>query len=150
MARLVGTLAAIGVATTTSQKTILQLRTSSHLRVALLAFGIGFHGTSNTNEPITCKFLRQGSNGTMTSVTAAPCDEDLTETFETTGGKDASAEPSGTTIIPHPIVPIHPQTSFSYIFPAGKEIIIKPSSWLGLVVVAPAGVNCDAWFQFEE
>lgn len=149
MAALIGTLRFAGFTTGITLKTVCQVRTSSHCRVRILEIAIGFHGTVNTNEPIQVDLYRQSSSGTMTAVTARPSDEDLTETFETTGGVNASAEPTPG-VFAHNFPPVHPQAGMIYIFPKGAEIIVKPSSWLGLVVTAAQAVNCDGYIKFEE
>ena len=45
---------------------------------------------------------------------------------------------------------IHPQQGYEKLYPMGQEIIVGGGDRVGLLVTAPAGVNCEAEIKYEE
>lgn len=144
MAALNAIVSRAAVATGTALKTILQIKAPANQRVKLKRFTIGFHGISNTAEPILVNLYRQSTAGTMSSATPAPMDEDTTEAIQTTAQHTATSEPTAGVIVG--TWTVHPQTGVDI----PTDIVLKGGGYLGLVVTAAAGVNCDASMEFEE
>lgn len=136
-----------GIATGTALKTLIQLLAATNVAVRLMEVGIGFHGTTNTNEPVLVQLNRQSTAGTMTSLTPLKLGS-RSETLQTTAQHTATAEPTAGNIVTD--WTIHPQTGLVYQQPKGDEIEIPGAGRLGLAVTAANNVNADAYMKFEE
>lgn len=129
-------------------KTVLQLRAPANHRLKVLGWGIYFDGVAVDAAPVQIKLLRQTTDGTMTSVTALKLDDSLGETLLASGGKNATAEPTAGDVLE--VKEIHPQQGYEKIYPMGQEPIVGGGDRIGILVTAPAGVNCEAEIKYEE
>lgn len=131
-----------------TEETVIQLVAPANHRVKVLAFGIFFDGTSVTAEPAQVELARQTTAGTASSLTPVQRDNSLAETLQVSAQQDFTAEPTKGDILESREV--HPQSGFEVWYPLGQEPIIGGGDRLGLIVTAPATVNCRAWICFEE
>lgn len=129
------------VPTGTSTKTIAQLAAAAQQRVLLDEISISFDGVSNSAVPILCELVRQTSAGTMSAQTLRKLNTSDTETLQTTGQVNATAEPTDGGDVPWSEL-VHPQTGYTWQAPFGKEYVIPGGGRMGLRVTAAAGVNC--------
>lgn len=149
---------AVGAAVT---KTILAVRPAANDRLRISSWGVGFNGTSATDNPILCQLVRQTNTGTFgTSGAGAagqvyPKDADVQETIQTSGFVNASAEPTLTNVIDEMYV--HPQTGFLKLFPMGQEVLLSSPgatvNQLGIRVITGAaysGAGVVAELDLEE
>src|SRR5687768_9105276 len=111
-----------GVATGTALKTLLQVVAPTNQRVKIKEIGIGFHGISNTAEPILIQLMRQSTAGTMSALTLVKEDDTTPESIQSTAQHTATVEPTAGDVIR--TWTIHPQTSMVYQLPLGDEIIV--------------------------
>lgn len=134
--------------TAATAKTVLQLVAASNHRTKVLGWGIAFDGVSTTAEPVTVELKKQTTAGTMTALTPTKRNPADDETLQTTAQHTATAEPTSTDQYDSTLV--HPQQGVICWFPMGQELIIPGGARLGMVVMAPANVNCRPYFVFEE
>jgi hypothetical protein len=148
MARRVGTISVLGVATGTSLKTLLQLVAATNHAIAIIELGISFHGTSNTAEPILCQLMRQTTAGTMSAASVRAADDSIGDTFDTTGQHTATAEPTASDVLR--AWSVHPQTGLVWQAHDLAPVIVGAGDRIGLTVTAGASVNADCYLVFEE
>lgn len=148
MSRRVGIARIAGVATGTSIKTLLQLLAATNHAIEIIEIGIGFHGTSNTGEPILVNFMKQTTAGTMTALTLVKGDDSVADSFDTSASHTATAEPTAGDVLRS--WPVHPQTGLVWQAHDKAPIVIKQGDRGGLTVTAGASVNADAYIVFEE
>lgn len=129
-------------------KTVARLKAAANQRVKLLGYGFYFDGTSNSATPVQIQIGRISADGTFTAATPLPNEEDLTETFQTTAGINASAEPTYSSYLK--TIAVHPQLGYEYLAPLGQEVVIKGGGMLGFVANAPASVDVRGYILFEE
>jgi len=129
-------------------KTVLQVKAPAEQRVKLWAFGLYFDGTSATAEPVVAQLVRQTTDGTLTSVTPSKLDPGCAETIQTAAGKNASSEPTAGDVLKQ--WEVHPQRSYEWTAPLGREILVPGGERLALVCTAPASVNVIPWMELEE
>ena len=138
------------VLTAGTARTVLQLVAASNHRVKLYKWAVSFDGTSTTAEPVFVYVVRQTSAGTMTALT---CQQKVptSETIQTTARYAATAEP--TVDSPAQIIEaheVHPQTGLVILYADAEAIRVAGGARIGIICVAPAGVNCIASMDFEE
>lgn len=148
MAGRIGIARVDGVATGTSLKTLLQLIAATNHAIKIAEVSVGFHGTSNTAEPILVQLIRQSDAGTMTSGTLVKGDDSVADSFDTTYTHTATAEPTAGDILRS--FTVHPQTGLIYQPPELAPIIVGGGDRLGLCVTAAATVDADVCIVFEE
>jgi hypothetical protein len=136
---------ALGAATA---ETLLQLVAATNHRVKLLEWGVSFDGTAVANEPVTVLLERQTTAGTSSAGTMVKMDDSIADTLLTTSRISFTVEPTGGDDIEEVLV--HPQTSYTKIYPLGRELIIGGADRVGIVCTAPDAVNASAYFIFEE
>lgn len=153
MARLNGILkyplTASGVAT----KTLLQLVTPANQCVVIKEISISFKGTSPTAEPIEVNFAFQTTAGTMSALTPLNETNGSSETIQCTAQRDATVEPTTTSVIR--TWAVHPQLGLLWVpTMPWDEIIIRPggsAKRMGLMLINPgATVPTTAYIRFEE
>lgn len=128
-------------------KTVIQAVAPTNQRLALRSFSVSFDGTSGAAEPVQVDLVRQTDAGTSTAAT--PVREGVgSETIQTTGRKNATAEPTTTDVLRR--YNVHPQQGFERIFGYDEEILIPGGGRLGLRCTAPAGVNVVGHMTLEE
>lgn len=137
------------VATTTTEKTILQLRAAVNHRVKIKEWGISFAGTSNTATPVEVELRRTSADGTLTAATEQKIDESDDETVQATGFFNASVEPTTKTAVVHG-ESVHPQTGYTWQSPFGGEIEVIGGNAIAIIVTAAADVNVWAHMICEE
>ena len=137
-----------GVATGTSIKTLLQIVAPTNQRVKIKEVGIGFHGISNTAEPILVQLKRQSTAGTKSALTLVKEDDTTPESIQTTAQHTATVEPTAGDVIR--TWTIHPQAAQVYQLPIEDEIIVGGGKRYALTVTAAATVNADAYMRCEE
>ncbi len=136
------------VTTGTSLKTIIDLATTSTNSAVLMALDIGFNGTVSTATPIQVDLVRFTTDGTGTAGTVQKLNGTEPDTASSTFKFNYTAEPTGKTTVASFYV--HPQTSFSYQWPMGREFILTNSSFLGVQVTAGTSVSCIVNLTFLE
>lgn len=129
-------------------KTVVRVKAAANQRAKVLGYGFYFDGTSNSAVPVQIQIGRISADGTFTAATPLPNEEELTETFQTTVGTNASAEPTYSSYLK--TLTVHPQLGYEYLAPLGQEIIVKGGGMLGFVVNAPAAVDVRGYVMFEE
>jgi hypothetical protein len=129
-------------------KSVIRLKAPTNQRVKVLGYGFYFDGTSNSAQPVQIQIGRISADGTFTAETPLPNEPELTETFQTVVGINASAEPTYSGYLK--TWTIHPQLGYEYLAPLGQEIIINGGGLLGFVVNAPAAVDVRGYVMFEE
>lgn len=141
-----GTEVALSAATA---KTVLQILAPTNQRVRIVGFGLFFDGSIPNAEPVVVKLVRQTTAGTMSAVTLVKTGPvPGSESIQTQASHTASVEPTTTDILD--IYEIHPQAGIEKLFPLGRELVMAGGSRLGLLVTAPAAVNCVAKIFGEE
>lgn len=120
-------------------QTLLQGTAPTNIRVKILGISVGFHGTVNTNEPVTIQLLRQTTTGTSTICTPVKVDPSIVETITTAGAWQFTAEPTAGDILDS--WPVHPQTGIvlplEYIASGGTRFAIRavtPTNTVGCEV----------------
>jgi hypothetical protein len=129
-------------------KTVVRLKAPTNQRAKVLGYGFYFDGTSNSAQPVQIQIGRISADGTFTAATPLPNEEELTETFQTVAGTNASAEPTYSGYLK--TFTVHPQLGYEYLAPLGQEVILKGGGMLGFVVNAPAAVDVRGYVMFEE
>jgi hypothetical protein len=129
-------------------KTVIRVKAPTNQRAKILGYGFFFDGTSNSAQPVQIQIGRISADGTFTATTPLPNEEELTETFQTVVGINASAEPTYANYLK--TITVHPQSGYEYEAPFGQEIIVKGGGMLGFVVNAPAAVDVRGYVMFEE
>lgn len=136
------------VAVTTSLKTVAQMVAPSNHRVAVRGWSISFDGVSSTAGAVEVQLAIQSSSGTFTASTLAKLIRGTTETIQSTGGFNCSAEPSITEILDS--LNVSPQTGYERAFAPDEEIELFGNARFGIMVRASSGVNCHAKIFAEE
>lgn len=134
--------------TANTAKTVIRVKAATNQRTKVLGYGFYFDGTSNSATPVQIQIGRISADGTFTAATPLPNEEELTETFQTSVGTAASAEPTYSNYLK--TLTVHPQLGYEYLAPLGQEIVVKGGGMLGFVVNAPAAVNVRGYVMFEE
>jgi hypothetical protein len=129
-------------------KSVIRLKAPTNQRVKVLGYGFYFDGTSNSAQPVQIQIGRISADGTFTAETPLPNEPELTETFQTVVGINASAEPTYSGYLK--TWTVHPQLGYEYLAPLGQEIIVNGGGMLGFVVNAPAAVDVRGYVMFEE
>jgi hypothetical protein len=134
--------------TAATAKTVFRVKAATNQRAKILGYGFFFDGTTNSATPVQIQIGRISADGTLTAGTILPNEEELTETFQTSVGIQASAEPTYSSYLK--TITVHPQLGYEYLAPLGQEIIVKGGGMLGFVVNAPAAVDVRGYVMFEE
>lgn len=149
MARLEGSGRVTGVAVAAATiETLIQLVAVANHRVALLGYGIGGEGTSNTETPGIIDILRQTTAGTSGALTLNKLQDTITETLLTTGLELFTVEPTAGAILRTHTV--HPQAALDIRDAFSREIIIGGTGRLGMRANYQQAQNVDAYMDFEE
>jgi hypothetical protein len=129
-------------------KTVLQVVAAANHRIKVLGYGVAFDGVSTTAEPVTVELKRQTTAGTMSALTLTKRNSEDGETIQSSAQHTATAEPTTTDLIEATLV--HPQQGVQVFYPLGQEIVVPGGGRLGMVITAPAGVNCRPFMVIEE
>jgi alkyl sulfatase BDS1-like metallo-beta-lactamase superfamily hydrolase len=151
MANLNATLNTGSVAlTAATAKTIIMLTAPTNQCLTIKGIRISFDGATSTAAPATVELGRPSSAGTFTSTTPRKRDTGRGETVQATGGTNASAEPTWTSVIDiTEAVPVYGGNKETMI-PINNPIIVPGGTRFAMRVTAAAGVNAFASFDYEE
>jgi hypothetical protein len=128
-------------------KTVLQLVAAANHLVAIKGFSVSFDGNSSSAVPVQVTLMRQTTAGTMSAAT--PVEETVTGvTLQATAQKNATVEPTSGNVVRR--FEVHPQAGILEKFTLEDEIILGSSGRVGMVLTAPANVNCTAHLSYEE
>lgn len=149
MARFLGAgrITETAVAAATAE-TLIQLVAAANHRAALVGYGVGGTGTSNTEEPGNIDILRQADAGTSSALTLVKLDDSIAETLLTTGLQLFTVEPTPGDLLRSNT--LHPQASMDIRDAFSREIIIGGSDRLGLRATFADAQALDAYMDFEE
>ncbi len=139
------------LATTTSARTLLQLRAPQDQRVVILRWGFFFDGVTAGNPAVICRLIHQSTDGTEgPAATIAPNDRSLNGviTLRSTAVTDFTAEPTTTQILE--LRNIHPTSGYEGIFSFPSEWVLGSLHRIGLVFTASVDVNVIPFFHCEE
>lgn len=149
MARLEGSARISGQAVAAATiETLIQLLSVANHRVAVLGYGLGGRGTSNTEEPGVVEIVRQTTAGTASALLARRLQDTLTETILTTAQEIFTAEPTPGDLLR--IHTLHPQAAFDIRDAFSREIIIGGAGRVGFRVTFAQAQTLDAYIDFEE
>src|SRR5689334_14433567 len=87
------------VALTTSLKTVVSITNTADRRVAIRGFNVSFDGISSTAGSAEVSLVIHSSSGTATGITLRKDVRGTTETLNTSGNVNFSAEPSVTEVL---------------------------------------------------
>jgi len=123
-------------------ETLVQIVTTTNQRVRVRGFGVSFNGTDATKQPILVDVLRQTTAGTSSALTIVKADP-ASGTPVTTALQSFTVEPTAGDIL-----------WSAYFTPVGggidlalypdDEIVLGPSTRLGIRCTTVTGVTCDA------
>lgn len=137
------------IAFSTSTKTIAQIVAASNHRVRLERVRISFKGTSSAEAPVLVQLSIQTTAGTMSSLTLVKADATYDETLQTTAQHTATVEPTTTNVLASSLV--HPQGSYDFVFPPGRDFLIPGGTRLGILVNTPTQAGtANVSFEIEE
>jgi hypothetical protein len=149
MARLLGSARSTGISLgAATVETCIQLVAATNHRVALVGYGIGGRGTSNTDTPGVIDILRQTTAGTASALTVYKLDDSIADSLVTTAQETFTAEPTAGDILRTHTV--HPQAALDVRDAYSREIIIGGSDRLGLRATYAQAQTVDAYMDFEE
>ena len=137
------TVTADGVAlVAATAKTVLNIASPATIRMRVTGIQISFDGVTAGNAPVLVELLRQTSAGTVTAVTPAATDPAAPAALGT-AGKNASAEPTGPTVIK--TFRLSPNGGTAFVPLVGADMITVPvSGFFGIRCTAANNVNCNA------
>lgn len=125
----------ISVTTATSTLTLAQLIAATNQRVKVERIRISGKGTLNTDAPVLIEILKQTTAGTSSSLTLNKLNDNDGETLQTTALQTFTVEPTAGNIKAGQYV--HPQASYDFVFPPGRELWIKGGERLGIRANTP-------------
>lgn len=129
-------------------ETLIQLVAVANHRVALLGYGVGGTGTSNTEEPGNIDIMRQTDAGTSSALTLVKNDDSIGETLLTTGLQLFTVEPTpGDLLRSHTL---HPQAAMDIRDAFSREIIMGGGDRLGVRATFADAQDLDGYMDFEE
>lgn len=149
MARLEGSarIASEAVSAATAE-TLIQLLTVANHRAALLGYGVGGSGTSNTQQPGIIDILRQTTLGTGSALTLRRLQDTIAEALLTTAVSQYTVEPTpGDLLRSHTL---HPQAAFDIRDAFSREIIIGGAGRLAIRADFADAQTLEAYMDFEE
>ncbi len=149
MARLEGSarIASEAVSAATVE-TLIQLLTVANHRAALLGYGVGGSGTSNTQQPGIIDILRQTTLGTGSALTLRRLQDTIAEALLTTAVSQYTVEPTpGDLLRSHTL---HPQAAFDIRDAFSREIIIGGAGRLAIRADFADAQTLEAYMDFEE
>jgi len=151
MAFLVATIDAPAVAlVAATAKTVAMVTAAANQCVRVKEIRVTFDGATSTATPVKIETGRPSSAGTFTAATLRKKDTARAETIQTTGGINASAEPTWTTVIDDTAyIPAYGGV-YHYIAPFDNPIIVAGGARYGVRCTAPANVNSSTKMDVEE
>jgi hypothetical protein len=149
--------AGVAYTSTGSEKTILQLATTSTDRARIISISVTMNGTSSSATPAVInlrRFTGAGTGGVSLAANTGPNALDGQNPAASTTalmGPWATTDPmtsQSSSVVGSWFVP--PTSGFVYQFPLGQEPVMKVSDWLGLTILAGASVNVVASITWDE
>lgn len=128
-------------------KTVMQLTAPANVIDVVHGIDVTFDGTSSSAVPTIIKIVRQTTAGTMTAQ-APKKTKDTSTALGSTGAINATAEPTEGDVLL--TFHVHPQAGVLMPLPLENEIEVPGGQRLGIVVIAPAAVNCLPSMKIEE
>ncbi len=129
-------------------KTPITLVAAANHRVKIKGVEVFFKGTSATDTPAKIIFYRFVTDGTGSTGTLYNNNEDDSESIQTTGKINYSAEP--TLGNQFKIWEVHPQTGLVVYFPPGEEIIVKGGNKIGIQITSAQVQTVSVNLYLEE
>ena len=136
--------------TAATPKTPVMITAPANIAVKVTGYRVSFDGATSTAVPPYIEYGRPSTTGTFTSQTPRKMDPGRAETVQTTGGVNASAEPTWTSVVDEG----HFLAAYGGLFEEFKTfdnpIVVPGAGRWGIRVTAAAAVNCSATIFFEE
>ena len=133
----------------TSTKTVAQVKAASNHRIRIERVRVSFKGVSGAEAPVLVKLCRQTTAGTMTSGTPVKVTDSDPGTLQTTAQHTATVEPTTGNVKASQLV--HPQTSYDFVFPPGRELYVDGGDYLGVILDTPTQAGTvDTSIELEE
>lgn len=137
------------VSFSTSTITVAQVKAASNHRIRIERVRVSFKGTSSAEAPVLVELCRQTTAGTMTTVTPVKITDSDPGTIQTTAQKTATGEPTTGNIKASHLV--HPQSSYDFVFPPGRELYVDGGDYLGVRLNTPTQAGTvDTSIELEE
>lgn len=135
--------------TVATERTVLQIVAPAQQAVRLCEFSFSFDGANPSAVPGRCQVLRQTSAGTMSAATPLKLDAGRGETIQSTAQHSSTGTipTAGDILIDENV---HPQTGYTWVMSALREIIIAGGTRLGFNCTFAAGVNATVRVICEE
>lgn len=127
--------AQVSVTTGVATLTLAQLVAATNQRVKIERIRISGKGTLNTDAPVLFEILKQTTAGTSSALTLTKIDDNAAETLQVTALQTFTVEPTAGNI--KAAQAVHPQSSYDFVFPPGRELWIKGGERLGVRVNTP-------------
>lgn len=128
--------AQVSVTTATATLTLAQLIAATNQRVKVERIRVSGKGTLNTDAPVLIEVLKQTTAGTSSALTLTKIDDNAAETLQVTALQTFTVEPTAGNI--KAAQAVHPQSSYDFVFPPGRELWIKGGERLGVRANTPA------------
>lgn len=137
------------IATGTSAKYLLMVKSTTNRRMLLNNITVSFKGTDLTGAPIRVQLMRTTTNSSYgTAVTPAKLISAQSESLAVTALQDFSDDVGGTEIHAEEVHPAGGGMYLPYRF--GEELELGPSEFLAIKVTAAASVSAIATVKGEE
>lgn len=151
MACLKATLDAPAIAlVAATAKTVAMLTAPTNQCLGVKEVRVTFDGATSTATPVKVETGRPSSAGTFTAATPRKKDTARAETIQATGGINASAEPTWTSVVDDTAyIPAYGGV-YHYIAPFDNPIVIAGAARFGVRCTAPAIVNVSTKIDYEE
>lgn len=142
-------IAVVGVAVTSTPRTLLQLRGAASRRGRLVAIAGAFHDTDPTHGPARIEVCRQSTDGTATGVTPVPTDPAMPAAL-LSGAHTATIEPTESAVIYPWSIPV--VGGAFHLDVRHMELCTGASvdSNIGIQVSAPNNTTADLVLFYEE
>ena len=137
--------------TPSTAKTVVRIKAPSSGRVRLIGWHLGVSGLAWDDPPVWVQIGRISADGTFTAGSPAPDEEELSTTFQTSIGTNASVEPtysgylrSGACTVTQP---------FAFESPADRPspgIGIAGGGMLGFSCLCVVAASVSGWIAFTE
>lgn len=131
-------------------KTVIQITAPTNQALKVKGFRVSFDGANSAAAPVTAEYGRPSSAGTFTAQTPVKKDSGRGETVQTTGGVNASAEPTWTSVGVGAFYLGAFNGLLREYFPFDNPIIVPGGTRFALRLTAAAAVNACVTLEFEE
>lgn len=151
MACLKATLDAPAVAlVAATAKTVAMLTAPANQCLGIKEVRVTLDGATSTATPVKVETGRPSTAGTFTAAVPRKKDPARAETVQATGGINASAEPTWTSVVDDTAyIPAYGGV-YHYIAPFDNPVVVPGAGRYGLRLTAPAVVNASVKVDYEE